>query len=160
MSRYRLARHFGMAVGMLAMTMAISPAQTTSTDNGPEQDVIRQENQYADAVKRQDMSALQSILAEDFIATSSRGELRNKAMELDDLKPNSDYSIDSFQVDGLRVRVFDNTAIVTGRQILVVLYNHQPFTSLFRYTRVYLKRANRWQVVAQQLTALPQQGSR
>jgi hypothetical protein len=77
-------------------------------------------------------------------------------MELDDLKPNPGFSIDDFQVDDMRVRVFDNTAVVMGREILGLRYNKQPLTSLLRYTRVYVKRADRWQIEAQQLTALPQ----
>jgi len=140
--------------------MVISLAQSTNPDNTAEQAVRRQEAQYAAAVRRQDVAALQAILSDDFIATSSRGELRNRAMELDDLKPNPEYSIDEFLVDDIRVRLLDNTAIVTGRQILGVRYNKQPLTSLFRFTRVYWKRGDRWQVVAQQLTPLQQPASR
>lgn len=156
MSRYSPAGHSAVAIAILAFTMALSMAQSPTPDNGTEQAVRHQESLYADAVKRQDVAAIQSILAEDFLATSSRGELRNRAMELDDLKPNQGFSIDDFRLDDLRVRVFDNAAIVTGRQILEIRYNRQPLTSLFRYTRVYVKRGDRWQAVAQQLTALPQ----
>src|SRR5262249_40133230 len=100
------------------------------------------------------------ILSEDFLATSSRGELRNRAMELDDLKPNQGYSIDDFHIDDIRVRPLNSAAVVMGRQILEVRYNKQPLTSLFRYTRVWAKGGDGWQVVAQQLTALPQPVSR
>ena len=160
MGRFSSAGHFGIAIAVLVPAMVISLAQSTNPDNTAEQAVRHQEAQYAAAVRRQDVAALQAILSDDFIATSSRGELRNRAMELDDLKPNPEYSIDEFLVDDIRVRLLDNTAIVTGRQILGVRYNKQPLTSLFRFTRVYWKRGDRWQVVAQQLTPLQQPASR
>jgi ketosteroid isomerase-like protein len=136
--------------------MAFSTTQSTNPDRSPEDTVKHLEAAYADAVRRQDVAALQTLLAEDFLATGTRGELRNKAMELDDLKPNQGYSVDEFMVDDIRVRIFDNTAIVMGREILGLRYNKQPLTSLLRYTRVYVKRGDKWQIEAQQLTALPQ----
>jgi len=159
MTRYSAAAHLAIAIAILAVTLQSSLGQSTK-ENGLEQAVKQQEALYADAVKRQDIAALQTILSEDFLATSSRGELRNRAMELDDLKPNQGYSIDDFHIDDIRVRPFENTAIVMGRQILEVRYNKQPLTSLFRYTRVWVKRGDRWQILGQQLTALPQPVSR
>ena len=153
MKGYSPAGHLAMAIAIFGITLS-GIAQTSNPANPFDQAVKEKEAQYANAVKRQDIPALQSMLAEEFLATSSRGELRNKAMELDDLKPNPGFSIDDFQLDDIRVRVFDNTAIVTGREILEVRYNKQPLTSLLRYTRVYVKRATGWQIVAQQLTAL------
>jgi|SRR5215467_101043 len=153
MKGYWPAGHLAIAVAILGVALS-GPAQTTNPPNASEQAVREQEALYASAVKRQDVAALRSMLAEEFLATSSRGELRNKAMELDDLKPNPEYSMDDFRLDDIRVRLFDNTAIVTGREILEVRYNKQPLTSLLRYTRVYVKRATGWQIVAQQLTAL------
>jgi len=160
MTRYSPAAHLAIGIAILALSLKTSMGQSTNRDNGPEQAVRQQEVLYADAVKRQDIAALQTILSEDFLATSSRGELRNRAMELDDLKPNQGYSIDDFHIDDIRVRLLDNAAVVMGRQILEVRYNKQPLTSLFRYTRVWARRGDRWQVVAQQLTALPQPVSR
>jgi len=156
MNRYWSPGHFLVAIAVLAIMMAFSMAQSTNPDSGAEQAVRHQEAAYTEAVKRQDVAALQTLLADDFLATSSRGELRNKAMELDDLKPNPGFAIDDFQIDDLRVRVFDNSAIVMGREILGLRYNKQPLTTLLRYTRVYVKRGDRWLVEAQQLTALPQ----
>jgi len=153
MKGYSPAGHLAIAVAILGIAFS-STAQTTTPANASEQAVRDQEALYANAVKRQDIASLQSMLAEEFLATSSRGELRNKAMELDDLKPNPGYSMDDFRLDDIRIRLFDNTAIVTGREILEVRYNKQPLTSLLRYTRVYFKRAAGWQIVAQQLTSL------
>jgi ketosteroid isomerase-like protein len=121
-----------------------------------EQAVREQERKYRDAVMKQDVAALGRILADDFVATSSRGEIRDKAKEIDDIKPSPDYKMEAFNLDDMSVRIFGDTAIVTGRSTLQVAFRGNSSTSVFRYTRVYVKRNGRWQAVAQQLTRMPQ----
>lgn len=112
---------------------------------------------YRDAIMQQDVAAVSRILADDFIATSSRGEIRDRAKEIDDIKPLPDYKMEAFNLDDSKVRIFVDTAIVTGRSTLQVAFRGQSSTSVFRHTRVYVKRNGRWQAVAQQLTRMPQQ---
>ena len=125
--------------------------------NEAERAVREIEGAYSAAVMQQDVAALGRILADDFVATSSRGEIRDKAKEIDDIKPSPDYKMEGFNLDDINVRLFGDTAIVTGRSTLKVAFRGQSSTSVFRYTRVYVKRNGRWQAVAQQLTRLPQQ---
>lgn len=134
-------------------------AQTTNTNaaNKAERAVRELERQYRDAVMRQDIAAVGRILADDFIATSSRGEIRDKAKEIDDMRPSPDFKMEAFNLDDINVRIFGDTAVVTGRSTLQVAFKGKSGTTLFRYTRVYVKRNGRWQVVAQQLTRMPQQ---
>jgi ketosteroid isomerase-like protein len=127
----------------------------SATVSRSEQAVRNLERLYAEAVTRQDVATLDRILADDFIATSSRGEVRNKSHEIDDIKPNPDYALEAFKLDDLNVRIFGEMAIITGRSTLKAGYKGQSSPSLFRYTRVYAKRKGRWQVVSQQLTRLP-----
>jgi ketosteroid isomerase-like protein len=129
----------------------------SDTTGEAEQAVRGLEQAYRDAVMQQDVPALGRLLADDFIATSSRGEIRDKAKEIDDIKPSPDFKMEAFNLDDIKVRIFAETAIVTGRSTLKVAFKGQSSTSVFRYTRVYVKRNNRWQAVAQQLTRLPQQ---
>jgi ketosteroid isomerase-like protein len=116
---------------------------------------------YAEAVVRQDIKTVGRILADDFVATSSRGELRNKAQETDDikpaLKPDPDFAMEAFDLDHVNVRMFGDMAIVTGRSTLKVCYTGQSSTAMFRYTHVYARRKHRWAAVSQQLTRIPSQ---
>lgn len=125
--------------------------------NEAEQAVREMERMYRDAVMQQDVTAVGRILADDFIATSSRGEIRDKAKEIDDISPSPDFKMEAFNLDDMSVRIFVDTAIVTGRSTLQVAFRGQSSTSVFRYTRVYVKRNGRWQAVAQPLTRIPQQ---
>ena len=76
MIRFLPAGYFITAISVVAVTAAFSRTQS-NPDKGPEETIRHLEAAYGDAVKRQDIAALQTMLAEDFLATSTRGELRN-----------------------------------------------------------------------------------
>ena len=141
------------------ITISISSfAQTTdrSTTNKAARAITEMERMYRDAVMRQDIVAIGRILADDFIATSSHGEIRDKAKEIDDIRPAPDFKVEAFNLDDINVRLFGNSAVVTGRSTLQVAFKGQSNTSVFRYTRVYVRRNGLWQAVAQQLTRMPE----
>jgi hypothetical protein len=86
----------------------------------------------------------------------SRGEVRTKKLEIDDIKPNPDYKLESFSLDEINVRVYGTAAVVTDRSTLQSSFSGDSTKSVFGYTRVYAKRGNKWQAVAQQLTRVQQ----
>ncbi|HJP95824.1 MAG TPA: nuclear transport factor 2 family protein [Candidatus Saccharimonadales bacterium] len=146
------------AVLVIAVSLGVVGQTTSRNTLGEAEQAVRGlEHKYSDAVRRQDVATVSNLLADDFVATSSRGEIRDKAKEIDDLRPTPEFKMEAFKLDDINVRVFGGTAVVTGRSRLQVAFKGQSNSSLFRYTRVYVKRNGRWQVVAQQLTRLPQQ---
>jgi ketosteroid isomerase-like protein len=161
-------KRIALIAAIIVSLASIVDAQTTEGKSAPvrrsEQTIRDLERRYAGAVMRQDIKTLGSILADDFIATSSRGEVRNKKQELDDikpaLKPDPDFAMEAFEVDDVNVRILGDMAIVTGRSKLKVRYKGQSSTGLFRFTRVYAKRKHRWEAVCQQLTRIPSQESK
>lgn len=146
-----------MAVAVMAvMSLGIAGRNPSGNSAGDAEQAVRDlERRYRDAVMRQDATALGRILADDFIATSSRGEVRDKAKEIADIGPSPDFKMEGFTLDDVSVRLFRDTAVVTGRSTLRAAFKGQSGTSIFRYTRVYVKRGGRWQAVAQQLTRVP-----
>src|ERR1041385_8652145 len=82
-----------------ASSSAIGQAPTDE-----EQTIRDLERSYAEAVRRQDVAALKEILAEDFIATSSAGEMRNRTQEIEDIKPaqpSPDFVLEGFDLDDI-----------------------------------------------------------
>ena len=145
------------AIIIITSLSVLGQVTSKNKPNQAERTVRELERMYRDAIMRQDVAAVSRILADDFIATSSRGEIRDKAQEMDDIKPSPDFKMEGFSLDDIKARFFGDTAIVTGRSTLQVAYKGKSNTSIFRYTRVYVKRNGRWQVVAQQLTRMPQE---
>jgi ketosteroid isomerase-like protein len=143
-----------MIVPAFVIAVVSAAALTVEAD----ENVVRElESQYETAVAHQDVEALDQILADDFVAISSRGEVRTKKLEIDDIRPSPDYKLESFKIDESKLRIFGSVIVVTGRSTLQASFRGNSSKSVFRYTRVYAKRGQKWQVVSQQLTRVPQQ---
>lgn len=117
-----------------------------------EQQILALNREWADAIARGDMEALDRLFADDMIVTSSSGEVRSKAQEMDDLKPASDITTYFFKTDDVRARVYKDAAVVTGLARWRIKYQGRDIDNQRRYTSVYVKQRGRWRIVAQQLT--------
>ncbi len=126
-------------------------AQTTAKaeqNNGAEQAVLKLTQEWLDAEDRVDRAALNRIIADDFLGTGPRGNTLTKT----DVIP-ADGVTHGLAISGqdIKVRVFGDTAIVTGRG----LPKGAPERPELRITVVFVKRADRWQMVAGHLSAMP-----
>ena len=113
--------------------------------------VMKLEGRWVKAVMRRDAKALGRILADDYVGTGSDGEVHNKAQTLAELK-SAVVGFKSFKQDGSDVRFDGDTATVTGRATVTVLLEDEAVSTLFSYTRVYVRRKGRWQVTSSRTT--------
>ncbi len=125
-------------------------------DSRAEQSVRQLENELIEAQMRGDTTVFGRILADDFTGTNAFGTVANKA-EVLNLYRTGSIKRESVSLDDVNVRVYGDTAVVTGRATLKGQFTGQDTTGKFRYTRVYVKRNGRWQVVAWQATRIAQQ---
>jgi hypothetical protein len=108
-----------------------------------------------------DMSAYDRIVADDFVITHSRGKLLNKSQKRADIidshssapPPESVFTIED---SSAQVRVYKEVAISRGYIIEKYPYQGKQVNDRVYFTNTYLKREGRWQVVASQLTRVPQ----
>jgi len=99
---------------------------------------------------RRDSAFLNDILADELSIITPFGDLFGKAMMV-----NFDEKLvnESMVTDEIKVRVYDRTAIVTGRATLKSRYENQDLSGQYRFTRVYLKQ-EKWRIVAYQATRI------
>ena len=107
------------------------------------------------------MSAFDRIVADDFMITHSRGKVLNKAQKRADIIEShssapSPESIFKIEDTSTLVRVYKDVAISTGYIIEKYPYQGKQVNDRVHFTNTYLKRNGRWQVVASQLTRVPQ----
>jgi CubicO group peptidase (beta-lactamase class C family) len=124
-----------------------------------EQEVRKLEREWLDAYEQHDAGAMDRILADDFKLTQSGGAAQTKADILAALKAPRDSGRPEpkFSTDDVQSRVEGDTVILTGRFIQRMERDGQMRTMEARYADTYAKRQGRWQVVASQLTRIPQQ---
>ena len=105
------------------------------------------------ALANRDVAALEKMMSEDFTFVTPRGDLRTRQ---DVLKAVGAGSIGNEYLESsdLRIRIYADTAIVTGRAVQTAQRAGKDYTEMFRFTRVYVRRGGQWLAVALQMTRL------
>jgi ketosteroid isomerase-like protein len=120
-----------------------------------EQEVRQVDNKRNEALVRGDMNVLGHIWADDLTLTNSRGEVHSKAQRIDDIQ-SGNLKFESYTNNDVLVRVYGDTAVMIGRSAAKYLEKGSNVSHQTRFTRVYVKRQERWQLVAQQTSLIAQ----
>lgn len=138
------------AIAAFAQTTANLPAQKESA----EQAVLQVTQAWLDADERQDRATLDKIIADDFVGTAPRGRMVNKQDIIPKEGTTGGHGL-AISTQDLQVRISGDTAIVVGRGIPKT--QEKGGRPELRFTVVFEKRADRWQMVAAHLSPLPTQ---
>ena len=102
---------------------------------------------WAESVASGDTSAVERILADDFVGIDPKGQTYRKAKMIADTASAPEY-FSSNQIGDVAVRFyFDNVAIAQGSETWR-RKKGSPETGRFVWTDTWLKRNGRWQIVA------------
>ena len=93
------------------------------------------------------------MTSDDYTFITLKGEMRTKADILKGFASGS-FHYESRQISDLKVRLYENTAIVTGRSVQKGMENGKDYSGDYRFTRVYVKQEGRWLTVALQTTLI------
>lgn len=144
----------------LSACMVIAPAQTKSEPKAPSAssaiaDELKQmENDWLAALKNRDDSKLGEILADSWVGQGWDGQVSDKKKALADLKAPAN-SLDTFEMGPIRVRVFGNTAVVTGSDVEKSAYKGKDTSGKYIWTDVFVKQDGKWRAVASHVTKAP-----
>jgi uncharacterized protein (TIGR02246 family) len=144
-----------LGASVLAQGTAVSAAAGAQKTDAAEQEIRTLEAKLNDAIVRADLAFFDRVFAEDFTHTNHTGAFRTKAQWMANHKPGAKSPYDSFDTEDLAVRVYGDTAVVTGRSVPKGRdATGQAITGKFRFTRVWVRRDGRWQAVAFQGTRI------
>lgn len=122
---------------------------------GADQEIIREivdmERQAKEATLRRDADFPLRTLAEDYVAISPLGQISTKQEALSARK-SGQLRYETIDVSDMVVRLYGDTAIVTARADVKGHQLGEDFSGPYRYTRVWVRRAGRWQTVSYQAT--------
>jgi len=150
-----------LVLAVLAMAASsVALGQMTGDKSAPkgnvEQELIKLEQDRAQAAVRGDTAFLEQNTADDYTFINVRGMLITKAQLLADFK-SGQIKLQSNDLDDLHARVYGDTAVLTGRSTQKGQAYGQDTSGQFRFTRVYVKQNGRWQSVALQQTHIAEQ---
>jgi len=112
-----------------------------------EREVAQALQDWAKAQVERDTRAIEHIEADDFIFTSSRGEVFTKRQDIADLSAG-DWHIISLAPADMQVNIYGDAAVVMSRMIRKGNYKGQDASGQFRWMDVLVKGGGHWQMVA------------
>ena len=120
-----------------------------------EQEVVRLADAWVHAELRGDTTFLERILADDYIGIGPLGFMLTKQEWLA-RHQSGDLKYEAFNLDEVKVRVYNNAAILTGRQAQNGAYRGNSFQAQFRTTLVFVRQQGQWQLASLQLSTIGQ----
>src|ERR1700756_4856910 len=109
--------------------------------------VIRQlDHERIQAQIESDAAALERICADDFIGVGPSGTVRTKPQVISDFT-SDELKFQSITTDDVRVRVYGNAAVRTGRSTMNGQDRGKAVPRDNRFTRVWVKQQGHWQLV-------------
>ncbi|HKS71980.1 MAG TPA: nuclear transport factor 2 family protein [Terriglobales bacterium] len=121
-------------------------------NSAAENEVKNVEMDLAQRIVKGDLDQYAAQLMDDF-EKNTAGALQDKAAVMKELR-SPDAKILDLSPEDLKVRVYGETAIVTGHFTLVQRRNGRVDTFFTREMDVFLKRNGRWMLAAEQATAV------
>jgi ketosteroid isomerase-like protein len=109
--------------------------------------LIGLEKKWADAIVNRDMATLNELIADDFVGTSWGGEVYSKTKAIEDIEFRV-YVAESLNLEGIKAKVFGDTAVVTLTQVEKSKYENTDCSGRYGYSDVWMKRDGRWQAVS------------
>jgi ketosteroid isomerase-like protein len=139
-------RRIVFAVGFFVLAFGVAILAKTQTES-VEQELIKLENGWADALVKRDVAFLDQILADDFMTTSSAGIVSTKAQIIASME-SGEYVFFSAVLDDIKVRIYGDVAVVTGRNTVKSMRKGKDISGQERWTDTWIKREGRWHCVA------------
>jgi ketosteroid isomerase-like protein len=121
----------------------------------PVQALVQIEREWSDADVKKDVAALNRIMADDWTGIDFQGAVLTKAEALGEVARQTDATETSTTTLGkMKVRIFGNTAVVSGTEIETSKYRGNDSSGTYIWTDVFVERKGRWQAVSSQSTKL------
>lgn len=127
--------------------------QQVNAGDSTKKEIERLEEQRNRAILSGDAATLERMTADDYTFITLRGELRTKAEIVKGFQSGL-FKYESRTISDLNVRVYGDTAVVTGRSTQKGTENGKDYSGDYRFTRVYIKQQGLWLTVALQTTPI------
>jgi len=137
---------------LFLLSAAMLPA--ANPDPKTEKDVLAALDVYKQAMMKKDATALSRILSDDLTYTHSSNQHQDKAAVIESLKGKA--VVESIDFKNLQVRVYGNTALVTGDADFRSNTAGVVTVSKLNVLHVFVKGPQGWQLVARQATRYPE----
>lgn len=147
---------------LLASLLLVSPANAVQSKPGmpraqrhqSRHQIEKLEQDWREAVLHRNVSAMDSLLSDDYIAITSDGRLQSKDETLSNLR-NGNMHFATLEFSDRKVRFYGQTALVTSRAEVSGTLADQDISGSYRYTRVYVRDGHGgWKIVSFEISRI------
>jgi hypothetical protein len=128
-------------------------ASSLTVRTSPDEQELRDiEQGLARAWLNRDRAFLERVLAPGWSVTQPDGTMLDRNAVLGEFFDAVRF--DTNVIDDVEVKLFGDTAVVRGRTSVRATFNDMPISATIRFTDVFIKRKQQWQVVASHASSL------
>lgn len=138
----------------LVIILFLSSLQFANAQTKDEQAVQHVFNKKFDWLKNKQSDSLKIILDDRLMYVHSNGWVQSKQEVIDDLH-NGKLSYTNFDIGEIKVRVYSNSAIVTGNGKFSGVMSENPFAVDLMFTEVYVLKNKNWMLVSRHANRMP-----
>ena len=138
---------------LLSSVIAVAQSEGQRAAAEAKRGVRLQDQERIHAQMAADTVALRRIYADDFLGIGPTGVVRNKSDVVADFTSHA-LTYQSITTDEVLVRVYGTTAVETGRSTMVGQDRGKIVPRDNRFTRVWVMKDGRWQLVANHYSLL------
>ena len=153
-----------MVLGLLLVPIAFSWAQTATAGMPRTQkhevrhEIDQLEDTWRNAILKGNTAAMDSLLADDYMAISASGTLQSKEETLANLRSGRVH-FTTLDISDRKVRFYGTTALVTSVASVAGSTPDGEIAGNFRYTRVYVRNPQGvWKVVSFEASRMREPG--
>lgn len=138
-------KRFALLAGLVVLVFGAAIIAQQKVSVG--QELIKLEDEWANAAVKGDIVLLDKIMADDYIWTDPNGVVWTKAESLAVLKSGEDKILSMVGSD-MKARVYGDAAVVLGCSTTKETLKGKDVSGVFRFTDTWIKKAGRWVCVA------------
>lgn len=122
--------------------------------------IERLEEAWRNAILHGNISAMDGLLADDYMAITPTGILQSKEQALSALRSGA-MKFSLLEVSDRKIRLYGTTALVTSRAEVKGTGPEGDMSGAYRYTRVYVRDAHGvWKIVSFEASRIREPGDR
>jgi len=143
-----------MASGLVTYHVSYRDAVSFSSfarRNHVQEELLKLEKDFAHAIVNNDAEAIAQFLADEWVIVDPDGGIIDRTPFLGVIKAGT-LTHQKMESDDVTVRIYGNSAIVTGLTTSEGKFMGQAFTTHERTTDVFVNQRGQWQCVFTQLT--------
>ncbi len=111
------------------------------------------ENNLLNAMKEQDVDALDRLIHDDLMFIGPTGELITKEMDLETYRLKQ-MNIEAYDILHQAIHLYQDSAVVVVTLDLKAIFMNQPIQNRFNYVRTWKKIQDQWMIIAGACVAL------